>query len=332
MLMRTLWDGSEVPALGLGCWAIGGVWTADGMQAGWGEVDDAESMRAIHAAVDLGIRFFDTAQAYGTGHSETVLGAALAGQPDVKIGTKIGLAIDPDTRQLLGPDAAPASIVASINQSLRRLRRDRVDLVHLHLNALPIVEAAPVFETLSALRRAGKIAAFGWSTDFPDRAAVFAHLDGFVSIQHAMNVFFRANTLVPVIEDAGLISMNRSPLAMGLLGGKYAPGAAMPKDDIRSNTNDWMTYFKDGSVAPAYAAQLAAVRDLLQDDGRSLVQGALAWLWSRTGHSFPIPGFRTVTQVRDLAGALGKGLLLPDVMAEIERVIPREPEGAPRSR
>jgi aryl-alcohol dehydrogenase-like predicted oxidoreductase len=147
-----------------------------------------------------------------------------------------------------------------------------------------------------------------------------------------MNVFFRAEALMPVIDAAGLISMNRSPLAMGLLGGKYAPGAAMPKDDIRSNTNDWMAYFKDGRVAPTSAAQLAAVRDLLQADGRTLVQGALAWLWARTDRSFPIPGFRTVGQVRDLAGALVTGPLPPDLMVEIERAIPREPEGAPRAR
>jgi aryl-alcohol dehydrogenase-like predicted oxidoreductase len=332
MTTRMLWDGTDIPALGLGCWAIGGTWTAGGAPAGWGAVDDAESVRAIHAAVDLGVRFFDTAQAYGTGHSETVLGRALVGHPNVRIGTKVGYAINPSSRELVGPDISAAAITAGIDQSLRRLQRDRIDLVHLHLNELPVADAASVFDTLEALRQAGKIAAYGWSTDFPDRAAAYASREGFVSIQHAMNVFFRADALVPVIEASGLISMNRSPLAMGLLGGKYAPDVAMPKDDVRSNTNDWMAYFKDGQVAPPFAAQLAAVRDLLQVGGRSLVQGALGWLWARTDRSLPIPGFRTVAQVQDLAGALGYGPLPRHVMDEIERVIPRLPEGPPRSR
>jgi aryl-alcohol dehydrogenase-like predicted oxidoreductase len=332
MISRTLWDGSEIPALGLGCWAIGGPWTAGEFQAGWGEVDDAMSIRAVHAGVDLGVRFFDTAQTYGAGHSETVLGKALVGKPDVRVGTKVGYAIDPAGRTMLGQDASPKAIAASIEASLKRLQRDRIDLVHLHLNALPIAEAEVVFDALESLRSAGKVAAYGWSTDFPDRAAAFAGRSGFVSVQHALNVFFRADALLPVIERAGLLSINRSPLAMGLLSGKYDAASTIGKTDIRSNTVDWMAYFKDGKVAPEYAAQLAAVRELLRSGGRSLVQGAIGWIWGRSDKTLPIPGFRTVAQVQDLAGALDKGPLMPDVMAAIEAVIVREPEGAPRER
>ena len=174
MIMRTLWDGAQVPALGLGCWAIGGLWTAAGAPSGWGAVDDTESTRAIHAAVDAGVRFFDTAQAYGAGHSEIVLGQALRGHDDVQIVTKVGLAIDPPRRELTGPDITPAAITASIEASLQRLQRSRIDLVLLHLNSLPIAQVEGVFDTLDGLRDVGKIAAYGWSTDFPDRAAAFA--------------------------------------------------------------------------------------------------------------------------------------------------------------
>jgi aryl-alcohol dehydrogenase-like predicted oxidoreductase len=332
MITRTLWDGTDIPALGLGCWAIGGPFYSGDTPLGWGEVDDAVSIAAIRRAVDLGIRFFDTAQAYGTGHSETVLGQALRNQPKVRIGTKIGIAIDPATRQMRGDETDPAKIAQSVDDSLRRLQRERIDLVHLHLNSLPVAEAEDVFGTLDTLRDAGKIDAYGWSTDFPDRAAAFAARPGFVSVQHAMNVFFPASELVPVIESHGLLSINRSPLAMGLLSGKYMQGSAMAPDDIRGQTMDWMAYFKDGKVAPDYARQLAAVRDLLCSDGRILVQGALAWLWARSPSTLPIPGFRTPAQVEDLAGALTKGALPPDVMAEIERVIQRQPEGPPRER
>lgn len=330
MIMRRVWDGATVPALGLGCWAIGGPWTAGGAPAGWGVVDDAESLRAIHAGVAAGVRFFDTAQAYGAGHSETVLGQALRHHPEVRLATKVGLAIDPARRTLIGEDLA--GIAGSVDGSLRRLRRDRIDLVLLHLNSLPVAEAEAVFDTLDDLCVAGKIAAYGWSTDFPDRAAAFAHRPGMVAIEHAMNVFFRADALMSVIAVHGLMSINRSPLAMGLLGGKYETGHRFGRDDVRSRNADWMDYFKGGGVAPELQVRLSAVRDLLQTGGRSLAQGAIGWLWARSGATLPIPGFRTVAQVEDLAAALQKGALPASVMEEIETVIQREPEGPPRER
>ena len=329
MLTRAIWDGATIPALGMGCWAIGGPWTAGGAPAGWGQVDDAESIRAIHAAVEAGIRFFDTAQTYGAGHSESVLGQALRDRPDVCIATKVGYAIDPAKRELTGADATPAAIIASLEASLRRLGRDKVDLVLLHLNALDIPTAETVFAALSTLRDAGKVGAFGWSTDFPDRAQAYAAMPGMVAIEHAMNVFFRADALIPVIEAHGLLSINRSPLAMGVLGG--AP-RVFATNDLRSRTVSWMDYYKDGAIAPDYATRLNAVRDLLQTDGRTLSQGAIAWLWARSAQTLPIPGFRTVQQVTDLAGALEKGALSAATMAEIEAVIMRAPEGPPRER
>ena len=203
--------------------------------------------------------------------------------------------------------------------------------MHLHLNALPIAGAEPVFDTLAALRDAGKIAAFGWSTDFPDRAAALARCGG-ISVQHAMNVFFRADALIPVIEGHGLLSINRSPLAMGLLGGKYDTASRIGGTDLRAQNIDWLDYFKNGTIAPAFARQLDAVRDLLTTGGRSLAQGAIGWLWARSEATLPIPGFRTVDQVTDLCGALDHGPLPEAVMAEIETVILREPEGEPRER
>jgi aryl-alcohol dehydrogenase-like predicted oxidoreductase len=331
MITRKL-NGHEIPALGLGGWAIGGPFFGGDMPAGWGEVDDAVSTRAIACAVDHGIRFFDTAQAYGTGHSEKVLGTALRNHPEVMIGTKIGYAIDPVTRKLTGEMTSPADIATSIEDSLRRLQRDTIDHVHLHLNELTIDAARPVFELLATLRTQGKIRSFGWSTDFPDRAAAFADQDGFVSIQHAMNVFFRADRLMPVIETKGLLSINRSPLAMGLLGGRYDRNTRFGPDEIRGQTADWMAYFSDGRIKPDYADRLAGIRDSLQVGGRSLAQGALCWLWARSARTLPIPGFRTEQQVKDLAGALAFGPLPAQQMADIEKILARPPEGEPRSR
>jgi aryl-alcohol dehydrogenase-like predicted oxidoreductase len=325
-------NGQMVPALGLGCWAIGGRFYSGETPLGWGDVDDAVSISAIQCAVDHGIRFFDTAQVYGTGRSETVLGKALAKRYDVKIGTKVGYGIDPVTKQLVGEVKAPQDIMASVEKSLKRLQRNHIDIINLHLNELPIAEAAPIFECLELLRTQGKISSYGWSTDFPDRAAAFAAMEGFVAIQHAMNVFYRADMLIPTVEQNGLLSINRSPLAMGLLGGKHDASTKFDAGEVRGRTATWMDYFADGRIRPEYATRLANIRELLQADGRSLVQGALCWLWARSQKTLPIPGFRNTDQVKDIAGALNFGPLGGAVMADIETLINREPEGAPRAR
>jgi aryl-alcohol dehydrogenase-like predicted oxidoreductase len=332
MITRKLWNGEKIPALGLGCWAIGGPFTINGVAKGWGNVDDNESIRAVERGYDLGIRFFDTAQAYGAGHSEVILGKALANKPDAIISTKVGYAINPAKRTLTGEDIRPEAISRSIEDSLHRLQRDTIDLVFLHTNELAIETAEAVFAELERLRGAGKLKAYGWSTDFPNRAEAFAKKPGFVSVQHALNIFFRADRLLPVLEKHKLLSVNRSPLAMGVLSGKYDQSSRFATDDVRSQNEEWKSYFKDGGVAPDYLKRLNAVRELLQSDGRTLVQGALAWIWARSQNTLPIPGFRTVTQVNDLAGALAFGPLKESTMLEIENVLQREPEGEPRSR
>lgn len=325
-------NAQTIPALGLGCWAIGGPFYSGETPLGWGEVDDAVSIRAIETAVDLGIQFFDTAQAYGAGHSEIILGKALKHKPDVQIGTKVGYGIVPETRQLTGAVVEIHAIKQSIEDSLKRLQRDHLDLVHLHLNEASIENATAIFECLADFRRAGKVLSFGWSTDFPERAEAFATMPGFASIQHAMNVFYRADMLIPTIEKHNLLSMNRSPLAMGLLGGKHNAETKFDAGEVRGRTATWMDYFADGQIRPEYTARLANVRELLQSDGRTLVQGALGWLWARSNHTLPIPGFRNAAQVNEIAGSLAYGPLNDTVMNEIETVIDREPEGAPRSR
>src|SRR5690554_5982427 len=122
-LKRTLGrSGIEVSALGLGCWAIGGPMILHGIADGWGDVDDDESIKAIHKALELGINFFDTADAYGVGHSEEVLGKALAGKRDsVVICTKFGFFGNEATRILHGTNVTPAYIEKACEASLKRL-------------------------------------------------------------------------------------------------------------------------------------------------------------------------------------------------------------------
>ncbi|QPB20782.1 aldo/keto reductase [Rhizobium sp. 007] len=317
----TLWNGREIPRLGMGCWAIGGPFFAGDVPLGWGEVDDDESIEAIHRAVDLGIRFFDTASNYGAGHSEEVVGRAIGNRDDIVIATKFGFATDEKTKQATGAFADPAFIRQSAETSLRRLKRERLDLLQFHLNDFPLEASDEVFDVLEALKAEGKIDAFGWSTDFPDRAARHAGCKGFVSIQHTMNVFEPVPAMVDVVEKNGLLSINRGPLAMGLLSGKFTPEKTVGAKDVRATSLDWMVYFKDGRIAPEFAARLEAVRDLLTTGGRTPTQGALAWLWARSPRTLPIPGFRTVAQVEENAGALEKGPLPRDVMARIDAAL-----------
>ena len=330
-----LWDGREIPRLGMGCWAIGGPFFAGETPLGYGTADDRESLAAIGRALDLGIRFFDTADVYGAGHSEEVLGRALAGRDDVIVATKFGNRFDPATKQVIGSIAdgdLGQGIRAAVKASLRRLRRDHIDLIQLHINTLPVEQAEIVFDVLDALRSEGNIGVYGWSTDFPERAASQAGRERFVSVQHAMNVFFDARAMLAVVQGHGLLSINRSPLAMGLLTGKFPANGEVPREDIRANDFGWMDYFKGGRVVPEFADRIARIRHLLTADGRTLAQGAIGWILAKSRRTLPIPGFRNIAQVEENVAALEKGPLPAELVESIEQLVDRQPDGPPRER
>jgi len=318
-------SGIEVSALGMGCWAIGGPFWEKGTPHGWGEVDDNESLRAIQRALDLGVNFFDTANVYGAGHSERILGQAFAGKrEDVIIATKFNALFDEATREVTGSSAAPADIRAACDDSLRRLNTDYIDLYQFHDNGYPADQAEPVRETLEELVQEGKIRAYGWSTDFPDRAEVFAQGEHCTSIQLELNVLDDNPAVIALCEKYDLAAINRGPLAMGLLTGKYNPNTQPSADDVRGEKSpEWMKYFKDGAPSPEYFKKVEAVREILTSDGRSLPQGALAWLWARSEQTLPIPGFRTVKQVEENCAAMQFGPLSEEQMQEIETILGR---------
>lgn len=318
-----LWNGRTIPRIGMGCWAIGGTMRSGDQQTGWGDVDDDASVAAIHQAIDLGVRYFDTADAYGAGHSEQVLARALRGVgDDILVSTKFGNTFDAAARTLTGPSDDPAYVRSAIEASLHRLGRERLDLVFFHLNGHPVEKSEPVFETLADLRRAGKIDAFGWSTDDVGGAEAFADMEGFVAVQHDMNMFRPADDMQTLITGKRLIGVARQPLAMGLLTGKFRPGERrFAKNDIRADGPAWLAYFRDGAPDPQLLAKLKAVRELLTSNGRTVAQGALGWIWARAPRVIPIPGFRTVEQVEMNAGALAKGPLPASVMAEIDALL-----------
>jgi aryl-alcohol dehydrogenase-like predicted oxidoreductase len=318
-------SGIEVSALGMGCWAIGGPFWAGETPLGWGEVDDEESIRAIHRALDLGVNFFDTANVYGAGHSERVLARAFAGKrKDVVIATKFNAVFDETTRQVTGSDTSPAGIRKACEDSFLRLNTDYIDLYQFHENGFPPEQAAPIRDTLEALVKEGKLRAYGWSTDFPKSAEFFAGGEHCATIQLQLNVLDDNPEVIAICEKYNLAAINRGPLAMGLLTGKYSAATKPSVDDVRGEKSpEWMKYFKDGKPNPEWLSKMEAVREILTSGGRTLAQGALAWLWGRSEKTLPIPGFRTVAQVEDNCGALKFGPLTAGQMEEIRKILGR---------
>jgi aryl-alcohol dehydrogenase-like predicted oxidoreductase len=310
-------SGIHISALGVGCWAMGG--------AEWGGgADDEESIRGIRRALELGVTFFDTADVYGDGHSERVLAEALRGLRDkVVIATKFAHFTDPATGVKTGAD--PRRIAAACEASLKRLSTDYIDLYQFHWNEFPAEDAAPVREALEGLVSAGKIRAYGWSTDFLEKARVFAQGPSCTAIQVELNVIDDAPDILALCDEFNLAAINRGPLAMGLLTGKYRPDTILGKDDVRGpDAPDWMKYFKKGKPNPEWLGKVDAIRAILTSGGRTLAQGAICWLWARSDKNIPIPGFRTVKQIEENCGALKFSPLAADQMAEIDRILERD--------
>ncbi len=312
MFKRRLGRSGKVSTMGLGCWAIGGPWTYDGREVGWGKVDDDESTRAIHKALDMGITFFDTADCYGCGHSERILGRALQGRRDqVVIATKFGRLFDEETRQGAGWDTSPEYIRRACESSLRRLDTDYIDLYQFHWGDYE-GDAIEVREVLEELVAEGKIRAYGWSTDLVDRARIFVEGEHCASVQHALNVFTDAPEMLALCEEYDMGSVNKRPLLRGILTGKFNRDSTFPEDDVR---HGWDFRSERGA---RWLAEVEAIREVLTQGGRTMAQGALGWIWARSERAIPIPGFKTVAQVEENVGAITFGPLSDEQMKEIE--------------
>jgi aryl-alcohol dehydrogenase-like predicted oxidoreductase len=322
MLQRTLGrSGIQVSAIGLGCWAIGGPFTFEGRPVGWGAVNDDESIRAIDRALDLGITFFDTADVYGAGHSERILGQALANRRDqVVITTKFGLAFDESSRRMTAilTDLSPANIRQACEASLRRLNTDYIDVYQLHPSEYPPEKAGAVRDALEELTREGKIRCYGWSYHEPAGIRTFAQGEHCAVAQHRLHVLDDNPAYLATCAELDLAWICNGPLAMGLLTGKFNAGAQLPPDDIRRSSAE----FAPDQLA-ARNRQLEALRDVLTSNGRTLAQGALAWIVARSDRTIPIPGFKTVQQVEENAGALRFGPLSNEQMQEIDTILGR---------
>jgi len=315
-------SGLSAGSIGLGCWAIGGHFTLRGKPDGWGDVDDEQSIRAIHLGLEMGASLIDTADAYGTGHSEDVIGRALSDRRgDAIIATKFGYTYDRAARALVDTDFSPAYIRKACAASLQRLGTDYIDLYQIHVGELSDDEADAAGETLENLVEKGAIRFWGWSTDNAVGARRMVKFPHFVAVQQELNVFIDAPDMLVMCEGNNLASITRSPLAMGFLTGKFSSEMRLPGHDVRAAGHSWVRFFQDGRPRADYLERLSQIRELLQTGGRTLAQGALGWILARSPNTFPIPGFKTEAQVRENLAALEKGALPAATMAEIDALL-----------
>jgi len=320
----------EVSAMGLGCWAIGGPWDwleTDGSRepVGWGQVNDAESIGAIHYALDAGVNFLDTAANYGCGHSERILGKAMAGRRDrVIVATKFGYRVDEEKRIVMDTEEILPRIRQECEASLRNLQTDYIDLYQFHVDNYDPEKAADVRDMLENLVEEGKIRWYGWSTDNPEGARVFAEGAHCTAIQHYMNMARQRDDLpqmLAVCQEFDQASIIRSPLVMGMLTGKFRVEMTFPKDDVRS------AWDLRAGRTPQNIQRTEEVRKRFAavGDPRTPAQIALAWIWTRNQRAIPIPGFKTVEQVKENIQATEFGLLSDEQMRDIDEIFERAP-------
>ncbi len=298
MSLITLWNGRRIPRIGVGCWAIGGTFRMHGQAAGWGEVDDAVSTRALHLAFDLGARLFDTADAYGTGHSEGVLGRAFADRrSEVVIATKFGFTHDLAERELNGSNTTPVYMEQALAASLERLGTDRIDLYQLHWPDATGVPLEDTWGAMGELVEAGAVQFVGVSNF--DRGQIetcltIRHVD---SLQPEFSILAQdERDVIRWCGEVGVGVVSYSPLGAGLLTGAVTADTEI--DDWRSDVTEG--FLADRAASLAVVDRLRPVADGL---GVSLAELALAWNVAQPGVTAAIAGSRNARHVRANARA-----------------------------
>lgn len=314
--------GLEVSEIGLGAWAIGGPAKLGNMQIGWGHTSDAQSLDSVKAALDVGISFFDTADAYGGGHSEELLGKALKG-----VRQKVIVASKGGNRTIEAnwvKDFSPAWIPEAVDASLQRLRIDCIDVYFLHTprSEEQFQAGLDCFDCLERLKEAGKIRHYGISVaTVADGIRTVNSGFGDV-IQVVYNILERApeEELFPLALEHNIGIVARVPLASGFLTGKFTSDARFPADDHRSHT-----------MPPEKIRETVAKVDRLKGlavcKERTLAQVALQYVLSHQAVSVAIPGGKNETQVRENAKASDGVLLSGKELAQVREVVPSSASG-----
>jgi aryl-alcohol dehydrogenase-like predicted oxidoreductase len=294
----------------VGLWAIGG--------DQWGEVDDRESLDMIDAALDLGINFFDTADVYGGGHSEVLLGKAMKGRRDqFVVATKIGW------RGFDGDKGASAydtvdKLIAGVESNLERLQTDYVDVIQSHIDFRdPTMEV--FVEGFQKLQEQGKVRAYGVSTSNFEYLKAFNADNKASTLQIDYSILNRTpeKNIFPYTMEKDVGVLVRGPLAMGILTGKFSKDTEFDEDDFRrrwvENEDEYQTFLND-------LEKVEKLRPLT--DGRSMPQLAIQFVIQHPAVTLAIPGAKRISQLKENV----KAALMPEIteeeMALIDSITP----------
>lgn len=277
----------EVSEIGFGAWAIGG----NQFGNSYGPTDDEESLRAITAAVDLGCNFFDTADVYGHGHSEELLGRALKGRrQEVILATKGGSDFYHEPPRL---NFTEAHLMYAVEQSLKRLGTDTIDLYQLHNPPFSVIESGRLFDPLEKLKAQGKIRFYGISIHDPQEGLLAMKMGKPSTIQVVYNYLRRdaAEELFPraIAEGIGIIA--REPLANGFLAAKYTKDSVFPVGDIR---HQWPSKYQAQLVS-----QVESYKKTMGESPLTLAQTAIRFALAQPAVSTVIPGCKTIHQTEE---------------------------------
>ena len=303
MQTRTLGrTGRRVGVVGLGCWQLG---------ADWGEVTENDALAVLQGAADSGVRFFDTADVYGDGRSEQLIGRFLSAigsdADDIMVATKIGRRADPFAPETF----TEQNLRGWVDRSRRNLGVDTLDLVQLHCPPTATFSDQAVFDVLDALQAEGALAGYGVSVETCDEALTAIARPGVVSVQIILNAF-RLKPLDDVLPSAienGVGIIARVPLASGLLSGKYTSATTFAENDHRSynrhgeafdvgETFSGVDYATGVRAAQAFSKLVAGL-----PFEATPAQAALAWVVQQPGVTTVIPGARSAEQARANAAA-----------------------------
>jgi aryl-alcohol dehydrogenase-like predicted oxidoreductase len=312
-LGRTGWKVSEIS---FGAWAIGGT---------WGKVDDGESLTALHAALDGGVNFFDTADVYGDGHSERLM-AKLRKERKEKfyIATKAGRRLPQQTPE----GYSRRNLTAFIERSLKNLRADAIDLLQLHCPPTPVFYMPEVFGILDDLVKAGKIRHYGVSVEKVEEALKAIEFPGVQSIQIIFNIFRQrpAELFFPEARRRRVGILARVPLASGMLSGKLTRASTFARDDHRHFNRHGEAFDRGETFSGVdYETGLKLVEQLrsLAPAGLTMPQLALRWILEFPAVTCAIPGAKRPAQVQENIAAADRPHLSRATMKKIQALYDR---------
>jgi len=294
--------GRLVSAIGLGTWQLG---------ADWGAVDENDALAVLAASADAGVTLFDTADVYGDGRSEKLIGRFLAERPDhgITVATKMGRHVDQ-----LRENFTEEAFRGWTERSRENLGVDTLDLVQLHCPPTEVIAADDLFDALDRLVEDGLIGAYGVSVETCEQALAAIARPGVTNVQIIVNPFRLKplDEVLPAAAAAEVAIFARVPLASGLLSGKYTTATTFASDDHRSYNRHGEAFDRGETFSGVdFEAGIAAASELATTlpDGVSLPAASLAWIAAQPGVTSVIPGARTPQQAE--ANAAAGALLEP---------------------